>query len=390
MKILYFAFVELDIPNACQAHSLGVLRGFSDNSCKIDAIVPHSKKVHPKLPGVFFYYLWPWSFSTIGRLWIRVLCGLFLFGLCFIKKYDAIYVRELEANPFPRWCSKVFRVPLYIEINGILLQNMVREGKDIIRMRRAERHQAGDFKQATGLVVPSFSRCKWIIDHYNLNPEKVHMILNGTEIIVRSKRDRSRALAKLKLPQDGYFLGFLGNIWEYYDLSCILKAMEICLEDIPNLHMILIGSGPEIGNLLNQWQERKVISRLVFVGYVQQESLFEVMEGVDVGLMNLTKKGLQDLGPVTTRFATYAAFKVPVIANDLYIGNYPQEIREGLSLVAPEDPHALADMIHWLYTHPRERKEKADILHDFVIRKLTWNAVTEDILEIINRDKRLN
>jgi hypothetical protein len=42
-----------------------------------------------------------------------------------------------------------------------------------------------------------------------------------------------------------------------------------------------------------------------------------------------------------------------------------------------------------LYNHPAERKIKAKILHDFVMKKLTWNAVTKEILDIINHDKKL-
>ena len=99
MKILYFSFVELDIPNACQTHTLGVLAGFSQNSCSVDAIVPRPKKVSPTIAGVRFYYLWPWRFSAIGRLWIKILGGVYFFALCLLKKYDTIYVRELKVNP---------------------------------------------------------------------------------------------------------------------------------------------------------------------------------------------------------------------------------------------------------------------------------------------------
>ena len=105
--------------------------------------------------------------------------------------------------------------------------------------------------------------------------------------------------------------------------------------------------------------------------------------------MLLTKKGIQDLGPVTTRFATYAAFEMPVIANDVYIEDYPQELRDGLSLVPPEDPQALADMILWLYHNPEDKEEKAKFLHHFVVKKLSWDSVTGEILKIIKRDKKI-
>ena len=309
--------------------------------------------------------------------------------LSLLKKYDAIYVRELEVNPFPRWCSIIFQIPLYIEINSILLQNMLISGIDRRRILKAERNQAADFHQATGLIVPSFPRCRWIIDHYGLKPDKVHMILNGADVTSDKKIERSKALKNLNLPEDGFYLGFLGNIWEYYDLNSILKAMKLCQEEMPNLYMIMIGSGPGTDNLRNMSQEMHLTSRLIFIGYIQPESLFEVMGAIDVGLMVLTKKGIQDLGPITTRFATYAAFEMPVIANDVYIEDHPQELRDGLSLVPPQDSQALANTILWLYRHPKEREKKAKILHDFVVKKLTWNAVAGEILEIIKRDKKV-
>jgi len=389
MKILYFSFVELDTPNACQTHTLGVLRGFSNNSCKIDAIMPCPKKVSPTIAGVRFYYLWPWRFSAIGRLWIKILGGVYFFALCLLKKYDAIYVRELEVNPFPRWCSIIFQIPLYIEINAILLQHMEMTGIDRNRMLRAERHQALDFKKASGLIVSSYPRYKWAMEYYDLEPNKVHMILNGTDIPANKKTERSIALKKLNLEQNGFYLGFLGNIWEYYDLKTILKAMELCQHEMQNLQMIMIGGGPEIDELRKKPQEMQFISRLIFLGYIQPELLFDVMGAVDVGLMNLTINGLKDGGPVTTRFATYAAFKIPVIANSLYIENYPDEISRGLSLVPPENPTALADMILWLYNHPEERKEKAKMLHDFVIKNLTWDTVTKEILDVIKHDRKI-
>lgn len=389
MKILYFSFVELDIPNACQTHTLGVLTGFSKNSCKIDAILPRPKKIRPKVPGVCFYYLWPWRFSTLGKLWIKILGAAFFFVLCLLKKYDAIYVRELEVNPFPRWTSEIFSVPLYMEINGILLENMEADRISKGRMHRVEKHQAADFNQASGLIVPSFPRCRWIIDYYDLKPGKVHMILNGTDTTSDKKTERSKVLRNLNLPENGFYLGFLGNIWEYYDLSNILKAMKLCQQEITNLHMVMIGSGPETDNLRSMAQEMDLTSRLIFLGYVQPESLFEIMGAIDVGLMVLTKKGIRDGGPIATRFATYAAFVMPVIANDVYIENYPQELRNGLSLVSPEDPQALADTMLWLYRHPEEREEKAKIIHDFVAEKLTWDSVVGEILEIIKRDKKV-
>ena len=388
MRILYFSFVELDVPNACQTHTLGVLKGLSRNSCIVDAVIPRPKKVRPRIPSVSFYYLWPWRFSALGRLWIKTSGCAFFLALCFRNKYDAIYVRELEVNPFPRWCSIIFGIPLYIEVNSILLQNieMTRGIKN--QLPRIEKYQAADFKQARGLIVPSFPRCRWIIDYYNISSNKVHMILNGTYGPIEQKLDRSTTLKKLNLPEDAFYLGFLGNIWRSYDLVTIVEAIDSSLKQIPNLSLIVIGGGPGLEDLQNMAEAKGLQSKIVTLGYVQPEFLFKVVGAVDVGLMNLTKKALQDLGPITTRFATYASFRIPVIANSMYLKYYPDELTEGLSIVPPEDPNALVNMILWLFNHSEKRKYRANILHNFVTKNLTWESVTEEILDIMRADTK--
>jgi len=119
MRILYFSFVELDVHNACQVHTLGILSGFGENECKVDAVVPRPKQIHLDIPGVNFFYIWPWRFSPLGKLWVKLIGAIYFLVLGLLNKYDAIYVRELELNPFPRLCSKIFRIPYYIEVNGL-------------------------------------------------------------------------------------------------------------------------------------------------------------------------------------------------------------------------------------------------------------------------------
>jgi len=387
MKILYFAFVELDMPNACQTHTLGVLSGFCHNGCKVDAIIPFPKKIRPTIPGAKFFYLWPWRFSRLGKLWIKCMAGLYFFLLCFLKKYDAIYVRELELNPFPRWCARFFRIPYYLEINGLLLLNSKVSHKKRNHLRRIERYQRNDLRAAAGMIVPSFPRSRWIIDHYNLEADKVHTILNGVTVPPDSKLSREISLKRLNLPEDGFYLGFLGSVWKEYDLLSTIKAMSICKIQLPNLYLIIIGGGPDMPYIKQLAKRKGLSNKIVDLGFIQPKFLYKVMGAIDISLMNLTFKGLEDLGPITTRFATYAAFHTPVIANSQYLENYPQELTSGLFTVPPEDPQALAHRILWLYGHSEERKNNAKSLYDFVTKNLTWDFVSKEIQDIINYDK---
>ena len=133
MKILYLAFVKLDVPN------------------------------------VRFFYLWPWQFSRVGRMWVRLFSALKMFSLCLQNKYDAIYVREMEANLGPRICSSMFRIPLYMEINDLSVLILSESGASKRLLGKVKRNQKLDFHQATGLIVPSVPMCRWIINEYALS-----------------------------------------------------------------------------------------------------------------------------------------------------------------------------------------------------------------------------
>ena len=390
MRILYFSFAELDTPNACSTHTLGILKGLTKNSCRVDAVLPRPKMRRPKIQGVKFYYIWPWRFSPFGKLWVKCLGGLYFFVLCLLKKYNAIYVRELESNPFPRWCSKIFEIHYYVEINGIYLLNKKDGNKNRNYLRRIEKHQKLDFRQATGLIVPSFPRSRWITDHYNLETDQVHTILNGVTVGQKRKLSRDISLKRLNLPEDGFYLGCLGSVWKNYDLISTIRAMSLCKIQLPNLYLIIIGGGPDVPYIKQIVKGEGLSSKIVDLGFIQPDDLYKAIGAIDVALMNLTSVGLDDLGPVTTRFATYAVFQIPVLANSLYLENYPQELTKGLFTVPHEDPQAMGNMILWLYNHPKERKNNGRILFDFVTKNLTWDVVSKEILNIIDHDNKLN
>lgn len=389
MNILYFSFVELDIPNACQTHTLGVLKGFSENGCSVDAVVPRPIKLKPNISGVRFFYIWPWQFSPLGIVWVKILGAFYFFTLCLWNHYDAIYVRELELNPFPRWCSKIFNIPYYIEVNAERLCSGGVSDQNSRKTIKIVKNRESDFLQASALIVSSFPMNKWIAEHYSINKNIIYTILNGAFPPEREKIDRGEALSSIGLPLDGFYLGYVGNIWDNYDLRSILKAIKVCIENIPSLYLLIIGGGPNYESFKQKANEMGISEHLKYLGYIQPMELFQVMGAIDLGLINLTKRALADVGPITTRFATCAVFGVPVIVNDYMMDDYSDDLLEGLSIIPPEDPQALANMINWHYLNPGESKEKGRIARDFVLNKMTWYYVTRDILQIMKKQNAI-
>ena len=380
MRILYFSFVELDIPNACRTHTLGVLQGFARRGCRVDALIPKPKKEVPQIPNVKLIYLWPWQFSALGSLWIRLLSAILIFWFCAKNRYDFVYVRELEINPGPRWCSRLFKVPLYFEINDLLVPYFLNAGAGLRWVAAVARHQKEDFRQAAGLIVNSVAMRQWLIDHYRLEPAKFHLVFNGAQPPERPSLSREEARKRLDMPPNCFCLGFVGNLYGRYDFDTLLQACRLCRLAVPELFLLFVGDGPSKPDLIQKTIEQGLANKVLFTGYVEPESLGGCLPAMDVGLCLGDHYFTRIYGPITTKIATYGIFKIPVIVSAASLNGHPEALQQSLLVTPPEDAPALADLIIRLNVNGRELKEKATVFHSFVKAEMTWDAVARSIL----------
>ena len=382
MRILYFSFVELDIPIACRTHTLGVLKGFANQGCQVDALIPRPTKIFPQIPGVRFFYLWPWQFSPIGIVWVKLLCGLMMLWLCLKNRYDFIYVRELQLNPGPRLCSKAFKIPLYIEINDLLVPSLSNAGAHPGFVSLIARHQQMDCRQASGLIVPSVPMRQWLVDHYRLEPTKVHLVLNGADRPAEHPSTKREARGRLGIPQDCFCVGFVGNLYGRYDFDTLLDSLRACRTKIPPFYLLLIGDGSLKNDLQQKIIECGLEKKALFTGYIEHEMLGRYIPAMDVGMCLFDQVSLKLYGPVSTKPATYGIFKIPVIVSGTPLAGYPEALCQSLFWVPAEDSAALSDLFLGIYKNSEERKRKGKALHAFVCSEMTWDAVAGVITRI--------
>jgi glycosyltransferase involved in cell wall biosynthesis len=380
MSILFFAYVNLDLPNAPQTHTLGLLRGLVGGGAQVDALIPRPRHHLPWPAAVNFHFLgaYPGGRRYIAR---DVFLGtLRLMSLCRRQRYDAIYARQMDMFPGPALCSRIFGVPLFLEIDD----NPVAGDYPQCLRGLIRRKISADLHQAAGLIVPSLPRCRILTDSFGIPAAKVHLVLNGTDPLPAAAADPRQAKARLGLPAGAFCLGYVGSIFSRYDFPAMLQAMALLIKDIPLLYFILVG-GPDVGPVEAQARALGLGERIKFLGFIPQERFGEVLPAMDLGLMNLTPEGVSLHGPVHTKLASYAWYRVPVITAGYSLAGYPEELQTSLFLVPPGDSQALADLIGGLFQDPAARQQAAGALHEFAVQKLTWDSLARDILSIMAR-----
>ncbi len=382
MKILYFSYVDLDTPSACQTHTLGLLGGFAAQGCRVDAVVPRPSRPPPEHRRIRFHFLNPYLGgrryllrevpSSAWRLW----------SLCSRQRYDGIYARDMDVFVGPRLCSRFFDIPLFLEVDDTPVEGAY---PPIIR-KAVELNLKRDYRRAAGLIVPSVPRCHIIHRRYCVPWEKIHLILNGAEEPDGGEvPDKARARERLGLPGDSFCLGYLGTVYERYDFAAMLAAMALCRKDIPNLYFLLVGGGPALEQVKGRAAALGLADRLLCPGFLPPQEFALFLAAMDVGLMPLTRAAVLEHGPIHTKIATYAAFGLAVVTAGYSLEGYPAELEQGVWLVPPEDPAALAAAILHLYEHPRERQQRAAALARYVLARLTWKAVAGDILAVMEK-----
>ena len=380
MKILFFAYVNLDLPNAPRTHTLGLLRGLGAGGGRVDAVVPRPRSDLPRLPAVDFKFLGAYPG---GRRYLArdvFLATLRLISLCRQNRYDVIYARQMDLFVGPALCSRVFGIPLFLEIDDSPVSGHYPGWFGSLIRRKI----TADLRQAAGLIVPALPRCQVLKDYFGIPPEKIHLVLNGTDPLPAATADQSTVKSRLGLPAEAFCLGYVGSIFSRYDFAAMLQAMALLVDDIPHLYFILVG-GPDVAPIQAQARALGLERRVKFLGFIPQDRFGDVLPALDVGLMNLTLEGVRLHGPVHTKLASYAWYRLPVISAGFTLAGYPEDLQRGLFLVPPGDSRALADLIRWLFQNPVARQTAAGVLHEFVVKKLTWNSLAQDILSIMAR-----
>ncbi|MCK9377143.1 MAG: glycosyltransferase [Syntrophobacterales bacterium] len=382
MKILYFSYVDLDTPSACQTHTLGIIGGFAANGCQVDAIVPRPSCPPRPCSGVRFHFISSYHGGRSFFLREVPYSTFLLWSLSRHGRYDAIYARDMDVFIGPRLCSQLFGIPLYLEVNDSPLS-----GCYPALVKRLVKISLGmDYRRAAGFIVPSVPRAEMIHRDYGIPRPKIQVILNGTEELDLSGiPTKAEAKKRLGLPADSFCLGYLGTIWPRYDFGAMLAAMVKCLDRIPHLYFIMVGSGSGMDRVKEQAAALGLTDRLVLTGYLPEAAYARVLPAMDVGLMSLTPAAVLEHGPIHTKMATYASFNLPSITAGYSLEGYPAEVRRGVVLVPPGDPDALAAAILRLHQNPAEAARRARNLHHFVMNRLTWKAVAADILRIMEK-----
>jgi len=185
-------------------------------------------------------------------------------------------------------------------------------------------------KQADKIIVPSHY-FKTVILNWGIIDKKITVIYNGIKLSEPSEVQPPKIREKVILS--------VGRLVPWKGFKVLIEVMPEILKEIPDVKLVIVGSGPQKEELENKITELSLREAVTLTGQLSREEVLDNMRKASVFVLNTQYEGFAHL------LLEAANNKVPVVTTN--IGGNPELIKnnqEGV-LVKPDDKEAIRNGI---------------------------------------------
>ena len=223
----------------------------------------NKKSLKEKLPQFLYEILeFLYSFLVLFKLWKTQRN----------EKCDFIYERYNLFLPAGIWASKLFKIPLILEVNAPLYKERLKH--DGIALKGLARWTEDYCWQNATLVLPVTKVLKSMIAERGVPAHKMHVIHNGINL------DEFKPTPPKGKNAKDITLGFIGFVRDWHGLDRLFPL----LEENKNYKLLLVGDGPDIPRLKNLAHQKNISDQISFHGFAKRTEIPKLLEKFDIAL----------------------------------------------------------------------------------------------------------
>lgn len=273
--------------------------------------------------------------------------------------------------------SRWLKTPLILEVNGDALSELEMQGMSPKSTQR--RLSMALMKKATWwashAVATGEGWRKRHIERWSVNPQKVTVIDNGTELVTLLSTNQLHAFNLNSDLRDVTTIAYSGGFDPWQGVTILIRAVaRVVAKQIP-IRLLLIGSGPERKAAEQLVNELDLEQHVTFTGQLNSLQYAETLAQADIGVSpycgRVEFSGLKLLDYKAAGLATIASGQ----------GCEPAVISHGKTgwIVPPCDEAALYEAIVRLVSDVELRKEIGRMARIESERLHGWNRTAEGL-----------
>lgn len=225
-------------------------------------------------------------------------------------------------------------------------------------------------------VVAVSRPVKTDMQNAGISNNKLSIVANGINTsLYSSPVSRDTALRSFDIPVDSVVVGTLSSLTAEKGIDYLLNALPKILQNAPNIHCLIVGSGEQRANLESLVHKLNIAGKVTFGG--RQSDINRVLSAMDIFALPSLNEGL----PMALLEAM-AAGKA-IVATD--VGDVGTAIgNEAGKLIPPASSDELSQAIINLATNKEVRKKLADSARTAVNKHFSSESMTASYVDLYN------
>jgi glycosyltransferase involved in cell wall biosynthesis len=236
-----------------------------------------------------------------------------------------------------------------------------------------------NYKRANEFIaVSGFVRDEMVA--HGADPGKITVIPNGVDATLFTPASKEAAREQIQLSPHSLLVLFTGSLTPRKGVNILLRAFQPLAQQNPQAKLVLVGEGPERGNLLQLAKQLGVADRVVFAGAKPHPDLPAWYQACDIYVLPSWAEGL------SLALLEAMASGKPVITTAPALGNH-DAVRPGQTGLLFERGKAdeLAQLLSSLAVEPDRQHSLGQAARRRVEADFTWESVAQRTLSVYNK-----
>jgi len=380
VKILLICDVTLNDKDAQNIHVIELFNSLVTLS-EVSLFVPKPKKIKYNFSNIKYV---PWlAIPPLGLISYQISLFFNLYFYCRKKRADAIYVRQSEFSFIPLIISKYFKIPYFVEVNGLILYEMKMFGKSKLNIAVTRLSEKLGYQHAIKIIAVTQGVKKSIMDLYNVSEEKIVVIQNGANIDSFKPLDKD-LINTLNLDTSSRYVLFVGNFAPWQGIENLIKSAPSILREYKNVKFLIVGDGIMKKELINITENMGLTDYFIFTGTIPYEEVPLYINASDICVAPFVNKRNKKIGLSPLKIYEYAACGKPIVSSKIPNLEFLEEKEAGI-LVNPENPEELAEAILTLLNNDELRESMGRNGRDYVVQNHSWQSIGKKVKEICEK-----
>lgn len=281
--------------------------------------------------------------------YLNIFTNLRLYNACLqcLPGHNMVYERNgLYRNGVAMACKRL-RIPyvLFVEADEILEHDyMAHPLRGLLRWN-ARRQFRYNLMAADRVICVSEPLKNHLVSKWNISPDKILVFSNGVDVQqFRPDPVAGTEIRKMLSMTTNPIILFVGNFYEWHDVSTVLDSFPGILAEYSNARLILVGDGA-----MREAMEQRVVAlgisyAVKFMGLIPHTDVPRYMACADIAVVPYPHMSQENwLSPL--KLFEYMASGKAIVASS--VGQVVDVIRDGQNgiLVPPGDVSAMADAV---------------------------------------------